>query len=96
MRLTLAALVLIGFAACEPATEAPPPSESPAQPSDPATLSPAVASLTPEGWGPLRIGMTLAEVEAAMGPDSDPDAVGARIRKAATSSAPSARPKDCW
>lgn len=32
--------------------------------------------LTAEGYGPLRIGMTLAEVEAALGPDSDPDAVG--------------------
>jgi hypothetical protein len=43
---------------------------------------PAVAAakaepvLTAEGYGPLRIGMTLAEVAAAMGPDSDPAAVG--------------------
>src|SRR5687768_7696504 len=32
--------------------------------------------LTSEGMGPLRIGMTLAEITAAAGPDSDPDAVG--------------------
>lgn len=32
--------------------------------------------LTPNGWGPLRIGMTLAEVTVALGPDARPDAVG--------------------
>ena len=32
--------------------------------------------LTSEGLGPLRIGMTLAEITAAAGPDSDPEAVG--------------------
>lgn len=32
--------------------------------------------LTPDGFGPLRIGMTLAEVTAASGPDADPQAVG--------------------
>ncbi len=37
---------------------------------------PEVAPLTADGWGPLRIGMTLAEVVAAAGPDSDPEAVG--------------------
>ncbi|MDQ3483196.1 MAG: hypothetical protein M3448_07320, partial [Pseudomonadota bacterium] len=35
-----------------------------------------LAPLTAEGWGPLKIGMTLAEVTAALGPDSDPEAVG--------------------
>ena len=33
-------------------------------------------ALTAEGWGPLRIGMTLAEITAALGPDADPNAVG--------------------
>ncbi len=37
---------------------------------------PAEAMLTAEGWGPLRIGMTRAEIEAAAGPDADPEAVG--------------------
>lgn len=32
--------------------------------------------LTADGWGPLRVGMSLAEVTRALGPDSDPDAVG--------------------
>lgn len=36
----------------------------------------AAPVLTPEGFGPLRIGMTLAEVTAALGPDSEPNAVG--------------------
>ncbi|MGI8944170.1 MAG: hypothetical protein ACR2FJ_08090 [Qipengyuania sp.] len=35
-----------------------------------------LAPLTAEGWGPLKIGMTLAEVTAALGPDSNPEAVG--------------------
>ena len=33
-------------------------------------------ALTAIGYGPLRIGMTIAEVNAALGPDSDPEAVG--------------------
>lgn len=32
--------------------------------------------LTSEGLGPLRVGMTLDEIAAAAGPDSDPDGVG--------------------
>ena len=32
--------------------------------------------LTADGYGPLRFGMTLAEVTAALGRDADPDAVG--------------------
>jgi hypothetical protein len=32
--------------------------------------------LTAEGWGPLRIGMTRAQVVAAAGPDANPSAVG--------------------
>lgn len=32
--------------------------------------------LTPDGWGPLRIGMTRAEVIGAAGDDANPDAVG--------------------
>ncbi|PAX06836.1 hypothetical protein [Sphingomonas lenta] len=36
----------------------------------------SVAALTAEGWGPLRVGMTRAQVEAALGPDAEPNAVG--------------------
>jgi hypothetical protein len=32
--------------------------------------------ITPDGWGPLRIGMSGAEVVAAAGEDANPDAVG--------------------
>ncbi len=34
------------------------------------------APLTSMGWGPLEIGMSLEEVTEALGPDSDPEAVG--------------------
>ena len=77
MRLTLAAVFALGLAACEPAAESPAAPEAPARPAEPdAPSAPAVAPLTAEGWGPLRIGMTRAEVEAALGPDADPEAVG--------------------
>jgi hypothetical protein len=32
--------------------------------------------LSPKGWGPIRIGMTKAQVTAALGPDANPHAVG--------------------
>jgi hypothetical protein len=34
------------------------------------------ATIGPDGWGPLRIGMTRAEVVAAAGEDANPSAVG--------------------
>ena len=44
---------------------------------EPAPASKAAAPvLTPEGYGPLRIGMSLADVVTAYGTDSDPGAVG--------------------
>ena len=45
---------------------------------DPAVASatPTLTTLTAEGWGPLRIGMTRAEVVAAAGEDANPQAVG--------------------
>lgn len=36
----------------------------------------ALARLTPDGWGPLRIGMSRAEVVAAAGEDAHPERVG--------------------
>ena len=43
----------------------------------PGQAAPATAPvLTAEGFGPLRIGMTRAEVVAALGEDDDPEAVG--------------------
>jgi hypothetical protein len=54
-------------ASAPPAAEAPPAVETPA---------PAANILTANGFGPLRIGMTTAEIESALGPDANPDAVG--------------------
>lgn len=36
----------------------------------------AAPVITAEGYGPLRVGMSLAEVTSALGPDADPEAVG--------------------
>lgn len=43
---------------------------------DPAARPDESVPLTADGWGPLRIGMTRAEVFAAAGEDADPTAVG--------------------
>lgn len=46
-------------------------------PSDSATTARADSqTIGPEGWGPLRIGMTRVEVVTAAGEDANPDAVG--------------------
>lgn len=46
-------------------------------PADTATATPpSDSTITAEGWGPLRIGMTRAEVVAAAGEDANPEAVG--------------------
>lgn len=70
--LTSAVLML---AACGAPESEPAPAAPPASPEVPATPVDTNA-LTAQGWGPLRIGMTRAEVEAAMGPDSNPGSVG--------------------
>lgn len=70
-----------------PDSAAPADSGAPAAPADSvppadsdAPVDPPAAEedphLTPDGWGPLRIGMSLDEVVAALGPDANPDAVG--------------------
>ncbi|MBJ7445966.1 MAG: hypothetical protein JHC81_00390 [Brevundimonas sp.] len=70
---------VLGLAACnapEPekaATEAVPPPV--ATPDAPAAVVDANA-LTPAGWGNIRIGMTRAELETAVGPDASPESVG--------------------
>lgn len=73
-----AALIL---SACDRAAQDAPaaPAASPATPADapsPAPAAPASNTLTAQGFGPLRVGMTLAEVEAVMGADANPGAVG--------------------
>ena len=57
--------------------QATPSVEAAAMPTSRAAATPVDANvLTPTGWGPLRIGMTRAEVETALGKDSNPEAVG--------------------
>ncbi len=67
-------LATLAFAACVVAcsAEQPPASAPPA-----ATEQPVDANaLTANGWGPLRIGMSMADITAALGPDANPSAVG--------------------
>lgn len=72
-KLASAALTLV-LAACN--ADTPPPAGPPAA-ETPAPSAPIDANaITSEGWGPLRIGMTRAEVIAAVGADANPDAVG--------------------
>ena len=73
LMLTTAVLALAACGAPDP--EVAPTAPAPAEPSAPAT-SADVNAVTARGWGPLRIGMTRAEVEAALGPDANPNAVG--------------------
>ena len=79
IRSILVTASVLALAACnapEPekaATEAVPPPV--ATPDAPLAVVDANA-LTPDGWGNIRVGMTRAEVEAAEGPDSSPNAVG--------------------
>jgi predicted small lipoprotein YifL len=71
-RLMLTTAVL-ALAACG----APGPAPAPAPETAPVPVpAPAATVLTAQGFGPLRIGMTRAEVETALGADSNPGAVG--------------------
>ena len=71
-RLLLTSAVL-ALAACGAPDPEPAPTPEPAPPVE---APPTADVLTAQGFGPLRIGMTRAEVEAALGPDSNPGAVG--------------------
>jgi hypothetical protein len=80
MNRLVASLAVLSLAACGAPPAEP---EAPAQPPEPASapVAPgtpvsAADKLTAQGYGPLRIGMTRAEVEAALGPDANPEAVG--------------------
>lgn len=86
---TLLFLALLASCSAEPRRDAPdaapsaqagverePISPSVARPSDSPAVQPGPELLTPDGWGPLRIGMSRAEVVAAAGEDANPDAVG--------------------
>ena len=69
-RLMLTTAVL-AVAACGSPDPVPSPEPAPAP-----APAPAADVLTAQGFGPLRIGMTRAEVETALGADSNPGAVG--------------------
>lgn len=71
----LISMSALALAACQqPAEPTPAPTEPPVTTPTPTPVD--ANALTAEGWGPLRIGMTLAEITAALGPDADPNAVG--------------------
>ena len=71
MRLLATTALALVLAACNPA---PPPAETTDAPI--ATEAPVDANaITSNGWGPLRVGMTRAEVTAAVGA-GNPNAVG--------------------
>ena len=79
----LASIAALSLAACgapEPVEpkDAAPVAETPAVPEAATPGAPVSAAdkITAQGFGPLRIGMTRAEVEAALGADSNPNAVG--------------------
>lgn len=76
IRRLLLTTAVLALAACNQPEPAAPPAE-PAPAPAPEIPAPAPSNvLTANGFGPLRIGMTLAEVEAALGVDANPGAVG--------------------
>lgn len=77
---TVSALALLSLAACERTDDpvAQPPSAAATPPAEvaPPTPAPAANVVTSEGLGPVRIGMSRAEVVGLWGEDSAPNAVG--------------------
>ncbi|RZI98098.1 MAG: hypothetical protein EON90_14755 [Brevundimonas sp.] len=74
--IALASVAVLALGACNPSAPATPAPEA-AAPAEAPAATPAPANvLTADGFGPLRIGMTRAEVETALGADSNPGAVG--------------------
>lgn len=97
----LALVLTLGFAACGAADDdgAPEPGvtvddtvvRAPVATTDEPEPGPEL--ITPDGWGPLRIGMTLDEVIAAAGEDAHPDAVGGPEPEACDEFRPSRAPE---
>lgn len=74
-------LPLVALAACSSETEqAPDPASETEETAATGTADGAADTTEPvlsaEGWGPLRIGMTLDQVSEAVGPDANPEAIG--------------------
>jgi hypothetical protein len=83
----LALIAFLALAACSPADK----------PAETASAAPANPNaLTAEGWGPLTIGMSLADVTAALGPDANPDAVGGPDPETCTELHPVRAPEGLW
>ncbi|HEX6590353.1 MAG TPA: hypothetical protein VF039_15205 [Longimicrobiales bacterium] len=57
-----------------------------------AETAPEDALLSPDGWGPLRIGMSREEIVAALGDDANPGAVGGPDPEACDQFAPTGAP----
>jgi hypothetical protein len=98
MRVAILALVLAGCGGAESGDKQAAPAETPVapiSPERPAKAAPATdAVLTAEGFGPLRIGMTRAEVVKALGGDDDPEAVGGPDPASCDEFRPARAPKD--
>lgn len=76
IRRLLLTTAVLALAACNQPEPAAPPAQ-PAPAPAPETPAPAPSNvLTANGFGPLRIGMSRPEVEAALGADANPNAVG--------------------
>ena len=71
MRLLASAAIVALLAACSPAA---PPADTTTPPVAETTTPPAnINAITAEGWGPLHVGMTRAEVTAAVGDTATPN-----------------------
>ena len=96
------ALMLTGCSADEPAVQADArdsvATDTLAAVDTPAPLDAAAARdtttrLTPDGWGPLRIGMSRAQITAVAGDDANPEAVGGPVPDACDQYRPERAPE---
>lgn len=76
IRRLLVTAAVAALAGCNPPEQAEPRPQPPAETPTPPAEASGADVLTAQGFGPLRIGMSRAEVEAALGTDANPDAVG--------------------
>ncbi len=92
----LVCLAAIAFAACSPKAETPAAPAKPAETAAAPATADASTPVTEEGWGPLRIGMTKAEVIAALGPNANPDGVGGPDPESCEEFRPKNAPEGLW
>jgi hypothetical protein len=98
MRAAILALLLAGCGGAGSGDNQAAPADTavaPVSPERPAKAAPAAGPvLTAEGFGPLRIGMTRAEVVKALGEDDDPEAVGGPDPASCDEFRPARAPRD--